>query len=117
LAGQVCYIVYVNVCILTDTSLQKREASGKLTCYDKKMILIKCARDARKLSKTIRKFIDAPHDVLKDISESIQAGMSEGIYIPEHGESIKELKVFLTSRGFLVSEIEYENAPALQITW
>ena len=81
------------------------------------MILVKCASDAKRLGKAIREFNEAPHSILKDITESVQAGMLGGIYIPKSDESIRELKTFLINRGFSVLEIEHENSPALQILW
>ena len=81
------------------------------------MILVKCAGDARQLAKSIDEFNLAPNDVLKDISESVQANMLEGIYILKDGESIEAMKTFLTNRGFSVVEVNHDDAPALQISW
>jgi hypothetical protein len=80
-------------------------------------MLVKCAKDAIRLREAIRELKEAPDGVLKDISESVYAGMVEGIYELKDSENIDELFIFLENRGFKVSKIEYDNSPALLIKW
>ena len=81
------------------------------------MLAIKCASDARRLSKAIEEFKTEPESVLKDISESVFAEMKEGIYVLKQGESLIEIKQFLINRGFVVSQLEHNGVPALLISW